>query len=550
MSHKPPADRLDSWKAIANYLGKSERTARRWEAEEGLPVNRQMHNKQGSAYAYRSEIDAWRRRREAPAAGDEQDRGASAAPAGSPGPAGSVAVLPFTYLGRDQQSAYIADGFTAEIIAGLSRVRSLRVISWTSSMMLKDTAKGVRVIGKELGVGRLVEGTVRHEGPRIKVAARLVDTRSDDRVWSQVYEGGMDELFAIQESLARQVVEYLELDYPGRPADGLTSHIMKDVAAWQCLVQARQAALRWHKDGLDHAVKLLRRGLALAEDDARLHAALGRTWLYYREAGVDLGPKPLEEARACAARAAALQPELATGHQLQGWIHYAEADVQTAVKALKTALEAEPWDPDSLSLLANCYLISGRVAAARPLIATLLSVDPLTPLNRCMPGWADALEGDFASAVGPYRDMFLMDPGNPLGRLFYTYMLVASGRMDEARRIAEEMPEPMMDSPAGLILGLFASAIAGDNASPELAGEDMAVLTQSTDMFPRFLGQAYALAGENDAALRWISVAVDRGFINYPFLAQHDPLLNALHAMPAYEALLARVKVAWERFQA
>ena len=548
MSKATPADRLDSWKAIANYLGKSVRTARRWEAEEGLPVHRQMHKAQASVYAHRAEIDAWRQGKERQDSGNAATTARPPATAGGAAPRRSIAVLPFSYLGRDIDSAYIADGFTAEIITGLSRVRSLRVISWTSSMTLKGKAKGARVIGEELGVGRIVEGTVQHEGARIRVAARLVDTQRDDRVWSHAYEGELDALFTIQERLAREIVEFLDLRMPARDGGRLTDQPMTDVTAWQCLVQARQAALRWQKDSIDHAVALLRHGLGLAGDDARLYAALGRTWLHYREAGVDLTRKPLQEAQACAAKVSALAPRLAAGHQLAGWIHYAEADVPAAVWALKIALAAEPWDPDSLSLLANCYLISGKVQEARPLIDRLVSVDPLTPLTRCMPGWADALQGDFEAALDPYGEMFTMDPGNPLARLFYVYILAAAGRRGEARQVAEESPEAMRNTPPGQVLALFACALG--NSSPDLpATADIDRLAEGTDMFPRFLAQAYALAGAVDEAVRWAAIAVERGFINYPFLARHDPFFSALVGTPAYDALLDRAKIAWEQFE-
>jgi TolB-like protein/tetratricopeptide (TPR) repeat protein len=548
MSKETRADRLDSWKAIANYLSKSVRTVRRWEAQEGLPVHRQMHKAQGSVYAYRSEIDAWRQRMEQRIPDAAAAASQARAPADEITPRRSIAVLPFSYLGRDADTAYIADGFTAEIITGLSRVQALRVISFTSSMTLKEHRKDVRAIGEALNVDRVVEGTVQHEETRIRVAARLVDAQMDDRIWSQTYEGDLGALFHIQERLAREIVEFLGLHMAASDGGRLTEPPMADITAWQCLVQARQSALRWQQDAIDHAVELLQHGLSLVGEDARLYAALGRTWLHYREAGVDLSNRPLMEAQACAAKAAALAPRLAAGHQLAGWIHYAEANIQAAVRALGTALEVEPWDPDSLSLQANCYLISGKVNEARPLIDRLVSVDPLTPLTRCMPGWADALEGNFEAALGPYRDMFTMDPGNPLARLFYVYILAAAGRRDEGRRIANEAPAAIRESLPGQVLAHFASALGDERPTPRVP-VDIELLAGGTEMFPRFLAQACTLAGAVDEAVQWASVAVERGFINHAFLARHDPFLSKLAGTPAYDALLDRVKIDSERFE-
>jgi hypothetical protein len=152
-------DRLESWKEIAAYLNRSVRTVRRWEAAEGLPVHRQMHRTLGSVYAFKSELDAWRQphplRRSEP-------------PSGAASEVMSIAVLPFVNLSPGPENEYFADGLTDEVIANLSKVRALRVISRTSSMALKGTNKDVKTIGRELGVRFVVEGSVRRFAkPRI-----------------------------------------------------------------------------------------------------------------------------------------------------------------------------------------------------------------------------------------------------------------------------------------------------------------------------------------------------------------------------------------------
>jgi tetratricopeptide (TPR) repeat protein len=394
-----------------------------------------------------------------------------------------------------------------------------------------------------------VEGTVRHEGDRIRVTARLVDTSIDEPLWSHSYEGNLDELFAIQEHIAREVVESMDLRLPANLGERLSQQPATDVEAWQYLVRARHAAMRWRKDTIDEAVALLHKGLASAGEDARLYAALGRTHLHYREAGIDLGETPLLEAESNLQKAFALEPELAAGHQLNGWLHYSRGEIEPAVAALKLALESEPADPDTLSLLAYCYLISGRGAEARPLIDRLLSIDPLTPLVRCMPGWAAALEGDFDAAIAPYREMFEMDPDNPMARLFYVYILTSAGRGQDALEVAQATPPATLETPPGRVIAMFAAAIAG-RAPVILMDTDKKALAQGTDLFPRFLAQAYALAGDAASAVEWISVAVDKGFINYPYLAEHDPVLAPLVGNPAYDRVLAEARRRWEAFPA
>ena len=144
------------------------------------------------------------------------------------------------------------------------------------------------------------------------------------------------------------------------------------------------------------------------------------------------------------------------------------------------------------------------------------------------------MDGNLAAAVEPYRRMFEMDPGNPMGRLFYVWALALNRRMDAIGAIVEAFPLETKDSvPARLALFL-AQALAGNRAaaSAVLTPEIEAIAT-ATDLFPRLLAQGYALAGESERALHWLAIAVDRGFINHPFLARHDPFFGSIRTIHA-----------------
>jgi TolB-like protein len=539
-------DRLDSWKEIAAYVRRGVRTVRRWETEEGLPVHRHVHRALGSVYAFKSEIDAWRQ--------SERRRPATPSPvAGEPSPVAekSIAVLPFTNLSTDPENEYFADGLTDEVTADLSKVRALRVTSRTSAMTFKGTAKDCKTIARELGVRYVLEGSVRRAGRRLRITAQLVDASTDHHLWADKYDGGVEDVFAFQERLARVIVDALELELSADEARRLGERAIGSLPAYECYLRARHEGWRWRQDAIDRAVKLLRDGLAIVGENAVLYAALGLAYLQYREAGLDFGDGPLGEAETCARKVLALAPASSSGRQLQGWIHYSRGRIQEAVRDLKAALAIDPSSADTLLLLANCRLISGRVAAARPLIDRLLAIDPLTPVTRCLPGYADALEGNLAAAVEPYRQMFEMDPGNPMGRLFYVWALAVNRRLPDVEEVVAGFPPETRDGVPARLARFLAHALAGRRreARAVLAPEIEKVAT-ATDMFPRLLAQGYALAGMTDPALHWLAIAVDRGFINHPFLAYHDPLLASLRGNVRFEELMTTVRGRWERFEA
>lgn len=540
-----PGDRLESWKEIAVYLNRSVRTVRRWEREESLPVHRHMHRTLASVYANKSELEAWRQSLQRAPAPSPAALSRTASPRTK-----SIAVLPFANLSTDPENEYFADGLTDEITTNLSKVRALRVISGTSSRTFRGTTKGVKTIAAELGVRYLLEGSVRRAGSRLRITAQLIDAKTDDHLWAETWDGTAEDVFAIQERLARVIVDALQLRLTADEEQRLAERPIDNLPAYECYLRARQEGWRWRKDAIDHAVLLLQNGLTIIGDNARLYAALGLAYLQYREAGIDFGERPLLEAERCAAEVFALEQPSASGLQLRGWILYSRGLVQEAVRDLKAALDIDPNNADTLLLLSNCYLISGQVSVARPLISRLLAVDPLTPVTRCMPAWADILVGNFASAVGPYRQMFEMDPTNPMARLFYVWVLILNRQGDAVGAILEAFPAEVRDTVPARISFFLAHALAGDRheAQAILTPEIEAVAT-ATDVFPRLLAQGFALAGMPEPAMRWLEIAIDRGFINYPFLARHDPFFETLRDHPRFKQLLAIVRDRWQKFE-
>jgi TolB-like protein len=542
-----PGDRLESWKEIAAYLNRGVRTVRRWETEEGLPVHRHVHRTLGSVYAYKSEIDVWRRTRPGRPAGLTTADGLRGAAAEA---MRSIAVLPFTNLSIDPENAYFADGLTEEVIANLSRVRRLRVISRTSSMVFKDTRKDLKTIARELGVRYVLQGSVRRAGSQLRISAQLIDASRDAHLWAENYDGTLEDVFTIQERLARLIVAALELRLTDAEQRHFTERPIRDLYAYECYLRARNEAWRWRRDAIDHAIQLLRNGLAIVGDNARLYGALGHAYLQYREAGIDFSERPVDEAERCARHIVELDPRSASGIRLRGWIDYARGQIQNAVRSLKASLEIDPNDADTLLLLCNCYLISGQVATVRPLIDRVQALDPLTPLTRCLPGFADASEGNFASAVEPYRQMFEMDPANPMARLFYLWVLVMNGRVDAVAIVSEGFEGGERGSvPARVARFLGHALLRRQQDALACVTTEVEEVATKSDVFARFLAEGYALAGVPERAIHWITLAIERGYINYPFLAQYDPCFESLRSDLRFQRLMEAVRERWLSFE-
>ena len=173
----------------------------------------------------------------------------------------SIAVLPFGNLSPDPDNEFFADGLTEEVIADLSVIRALRVISRTSAMHFKGTNKDLRAIARELDVRYLLEGSVRRAGTSLRVTAQLIDAENDSHVWAEKYSGSIEDVFAIQEEISRKIVNALQLRLTDAEAQGIATRPIDNAAAYDCYMRARHEVYLFTAEGLDRAQKLVDAGL-------------------------------------------------------------------------------------------------------------------------------------------------------------------------------------------------------------------------------------------------------------------------------------------------
>ncbi len=152
----------------------------------------------------------------------------------------SIVVLPFDNMSPDPGDAYFADGLTEEIITNLSHIHSLRVISRSSAMALKGTQKDVRTIGRELEVQFVLEGSVRKSADDLRITAQLIDAKTDEHLWAERYDGQLEDVFGVQEDVARSIVDSLQLQLEPDEARRLSEHPIQDLRAYEYFLKATQ----------------------------------------------------------------------------------------------------------------------------------------------------------------------------------------------------------------------------------------------------------------------------------------------------------------------
>jgi len=463
-----------------------------------------------------------------------------------------IAVLPFTNMSPDPENEYFSDGLTEEIIADLSKIRALRVISRTSIMRLKGTDKDLKTIGRELNARYLLEGSVRKAGTSLRITAQLIDAADDVHLWGEKYSGSLEDVFDIQERVSRAIVKALHVTLSPEEDRRVAERPIEDVRAYECYHRARQEIWRLSAQGLDRALELIRTGLEIAGENALLYAAQGHVALLYVLWGIKLDQENhLTLAAQCAERVAALDPWSPFRFALLGQIHYLQGRRQEAAGDFNRALTLDPNDPDILVWLISLWFRCGQIALARPLVRKLLEIDPLTPISHQWPGWFDLLErGDLESCLRSSQKMYQMETTSPYGRFVYAIALAWCDRIEEASGLFEMLQRDTPEHGFARLGSVLEHALRANNAAAfEAIGPELVRWAQTDDVASWFMADCYSLLQARDEAVRWLENAVQRGLLAYPLLVAHDPFLRNVRQEKRFAALMEEVRPRWERFE-
>ena len=272
--------------------------------------------------------------------------GPAAVAANPPAPEASVAILPFTDLSEAHDQDYFCDGLAEEILNALASISGMRVASRTSSFRFRDGATDARDIGRALNVAAIMEGSVRKAGDHVRVTAQLIDAGNGYHLWSENFDRRLEDIFAIQEEIARSVARALRVSLNAPERLDMGRNAPSNVRAYEFYLRGRQmqamkSTVSWHS-----SPEMFRRAIGLDPDYAQAHAGLADSLVHLLLWRLVRPEDVLDEALAAGKRALALAPDLAEAHVARAnTLSFAgEADEATTAFERAIALNGELYE--------------------------------------------------------------------------------------------------------------------------------------------------------------------------------------------------------------
>src|SRR5713101_125746 len=483
-----PDNFLDSWKEIAAYLGREVRTVQRWEKKEGLPVHRQIHEKLGTVYAYKSEIDAWWRERSAKLASKSENGDAVEGPRvvswpastpeiqheeptaatrsrwlwglaavvaasgllallvlanewglrdklkhllvrGAPTPIRSIAVLPLENLTGDSSKDYFADGMTDALITELGKVRALRVISRTSSSRYKNSKKPLSQIARELNVDGIVEGAVVQSAGRVRIKAQLIYARTDLYLWGRSYDRDLSDVLALEDEVARAITQEIRINVTAQELGRLNSASPVNPEVYQLYLKGRFFLERRTEAGMKKAVECFEEALQKDPNSALAYSGLadayGLLGSFNFVSPKETGPR----ANAAAMKALELDDSLAEAHAALAITVDGGFEEQ---KHFKRAIELNPGYANAHLWYARDLSRMGRVDEALKEILRAQELDPLSLIINDNVGEVYEWARQYDRAIEQLRKTLEMDPNFARTHLDLGAVYQDKGMFDEA----------------------------------------------------------------------------------------------------------------------
>ncbi len=355
----------------------------------------------------------------------------------------SIAVLPFNNMSGNPEQEYFSDGITEDIITDLSKVAGLMVIARNSSFGYKGKSPDIRVVGRELGVRSVLEGSIRRAGNRVRITAQLIDAATGGHVWADRFDRELTDIFAVQDEVTQQIVEALKVKLTPNEEARIANTPSRNLEAHDLFLQGRELiqASSVDRTTFEKSVQLFERAISLDPGYAQAYAGLAFAYLFdYSNRWTGAPDGSMHRADELATKAIALEPNDPYGYAVAAISARHLNDDQRARFAIDRALALNPNYALALNIRGASAAYSGHPEAAIPDIERAMRLDPgFSQQYLHYFGLAHLLLGNYETAATAFKERILLFPQTDVSRGMLAAALGHLSRVDEARQAWDDM---------------------------------------------------------------------------------------------------------------
>jgi adenylate cyclase len=451
----------------------------------------------------------------------------------------SIAVLPFVDLSPAKDQEYFCDGISEEILDAIAKVEGLRVVARTSSFSFKGKNVDVSEIAQKLNVGNVLEGSLRREGNRVRIAVQLVNARDGFHLWSETFEHELQGVFAVQDEITRAVVDALKI----KLAVALPVHKKPNTEAYDLYLKGRYFLNRKNEADARRAIDYFEQALAKDPNDAPAYAGLADSYSSFAfPLGVVTPREAMPKAKEAAQRALAIDNALGEAHTSLAYIaFFYDWDWAAAERGFKRALELNPNNADTHHWYSHFLMGQGRIEESLIQSKRALELSPYDILFNIHLGWHYLNARQYDQALDQIEKTLEMDKNFAQTYPWLGLILEQKGRYAEAiaafQKAIKLFPGGSSIAEAELA---HTYAVLGNREEAQKIIAELQQLSKSKYVSSFQIAAIYAGLGEKDQAFAWLEKAYEErsdGLVNL----KAEPRFDTLRDDPRFKALLAKM---------
>jgi TolB-like protein len=454
----------------------------------------------------------------------------------------TIAVLPLENLSGDPEQAYFVSGMQDALITGLSRISALKVTSKTSTMRYKDTIESLPRIAAQLGVAKLIEGSIFRVDNRVRITVQLVDAVLDEHIWSETFEREVEDVMMLQNEVAGAIAQQVEVTLKPEEQNQLGSAESINPAAYDAYLKGNFHVERFTPQDIKLGAQYYQQAVELDPDNALAYAGLATLCAFQAQMGLIRPQVARERCLPSIEKALELDDSLPDAqlayavHMTWLWYNWEEGNA-----AFQRAIELNPSFAEARMFYSHFLTLTGRIEEGTEQMRLALELDPLNPFVRALHGAQLFMAGDLQGSIRVTEEVLASTPGFGFGYWTLIHAYHYLGEKDKA--IAAVAKEHRVFNDTEAAMALESTYAESGYVAAWLSNAQMFEETYRTDgLLALVVGQSYEYAGEAEKAIDWYETGFQITGPNVPYLGA-SVKTPAIQSNPRFIKLLRDIKL-------